>query len=155
VPKRPRTLILFSAIVLGASAASAQDDSRGLTECSQTSRDLSASVGEKAMTRSTRTTNGHETVTEVYLRGIHVGRLELIRRIRRVTTVTPDGSETVEETEDRSGTSPSAPMRVVRRGVTTLRKDGPDSYLREERVLELDVNGRFVPSCTQVDRIVP
>ena len=49
-------------------------------------------------------------------------RLVLYRRVRRATTVTEDGSQTVEETEERNLASPSEPLRVVQRILTTLRR---------------------------------
>jgi hypothetical protein len=36
--------------------------------------------------------------------------------------------------------------------VTTVRPSGADSYVSERQVFELDVNGRFVPVLTQIER---
>jgi hypothetical protein len=69
--------------------------------------------------------------------------MALKQRVRRVTTVTGDGSEAVEETEEAPGGSPHEPMRVFRRSVTTVRTTGPDSCVTEQRVFQRDVNGRF------------
>ena len=63
---------------------------------------------------------------ETYVPLIYADRLELNRRVRRVTTV-PDGSQTVEETEERNPGSPSEPLRVVQRSVTTVCKSGNNS----------------------------
>ena len=79
-------------------------------------------------------------------------RLELNRRVSRVTTVTQDGSQTVEETEERNPGSPSEPLRVVQRSVTTLRRSGTDSYVSERQVFEPDGNGRLVLVRKQSDR---
>jgi hypothetical protein len=75
---------------------------------------------------------------------MYADRLELTRRVRRVTTVTQDGSQTVEETEERNPGSPSEPMRVIQRRVTTLRGSGNDAYVSERQVFEPDGNGRLV-----------
>jgi hypothetical protein len=58
--------------------------------------------------------------------------------------VTPDGSQTIEETEERSPASPSEPLRVVQRSVTTVRRSGTDSFVVEGQVFERDANGRLV-----------
>ena len=68
-----------------------------------------------------------------------------------MTTVKQDGSQTVEETEERNPGSPSEPLRVVQRSVTTLRRSGTDSYVSERQVFELDGNGRLVPVLTQTE----
>ena len=64
--------------------------------------------------------------------------------MRRVTTVTQDGSRTVEETEERNPVSATEPLRVVQRSVTTVRKSGDDSYVSDRQVFEPDGNGRLV-----------
>ena len=59
--------------------------------------------------------------------------------------MTNDGSQTVEETEEPNPVSPSDPLRVVRRSVTTVRKKrNATRHVSERQVFELDVNGRFV-----------
>ena len=70
--------------------------------------------------------------------------LELSRRVSRVTTVTQDGSQTIEETEERNPGSPSEPLRVVQRSVTTARRSGDASYVSERHIFEPDGNGRLV-----------
>jgi hypothetical protein len=47
------------------------------------------------------------------------------------------GSQTDEETEERNRASPSVPLRLVRRSVTTVRASGADSYVSERQVFEL------------------
>ena len=79
---------------------------------------------------------------------MEAGRLALTQRVNRVTTLTKDGSQTVEETEEPSRVSSGDPLRVVRRSVTTMRRSGSDSYVSDRQVFELDVNGRFVPTQT-------
>ena len=69
-----------------------------------------------------------------------------------VTTVTNDGSRTVEETEERNPASPSEPLRVTRRSVTTVRRTGGESSVSEQQLFELDVNGRLVPVLAQTER---
>ena len=75
---------------------------------------------------------------------IYADRLELNRRVRRVTTLTQDGSQIAEEAEERNPGSPGEPLRVVQRSVTTVRKSGNDSYVREKHSFEPDGNGRLV-----------
>jgi hypothetical protein len=91
-------------------------------------------------------------VVETYSPTVYAYRLALSQRVHRVTTVTSDGSETVEETEEPPRGSPHEPLRVVRRSVTTVRTSGPDSHVTEQRVFERDVNGRLVPTETQIER---
>ena len=75
---------------------------------------------------------------------MEAGRLALSRRVNRVTTVTEDGSQTVEETAERNPVAPSEPMRIVLRRVTTVRRSGTDSYVTERQDFEADGNGRLV-----------
>ena len=91
-------------------------------------------------------------VIETYLPSIEGGRLALARRVRRATTTTSNGSETVEETEELNPVATSEPLRRVRRSVTTVRRSGTDSYTSERQVFEVDVNGRFVPVATHIER---
>ena len=72
-----------------------------------------------------------------------------------MTTVTQDGSQTVEETEERNPGSPSEPLRVVQRSVTTLRRSGTDTYVTERQVFEPDGNGRLVLVHRESDKGVP
>ena len=101
-------------------------------------------VSEKVVTHRARTNDGERVVIETYLPFMYVDRLELNQRVRRVTTVTQDGSQTVEETEERNPVAPSEPLRVVQRSVTTVRRSGTDSYVTERQVFERDGNGRLV-----------
>jgi hypothetical protein len=76
--------------------------------------------------------------------------VELSERVRTSTTVTPDGGRsTVEEVEARNPVAAGDPMRVRQRTVSTLRKIGPDRWVTERQVFELDVNGRLVPTVTE------
>ena len=101
-------------------------------------------MSEKVVTHRARTNDEERVVIETYVPLIYADRLELNRRVRRATTVTQDGSQTVEETEERNPGSPSEPLRVVQRSVTTVRKSGNDSYVSERQVFEPDGNGRLV-----------
>jgi hypothetical protein len=69
-----------------------------------------------------------------------------------VTTVLQDETQTVEETEERNPGSPSEPLRVVERSLTTVRRSGSDAYVSERHVFRRDANGRFVPFLTQTER---
>jgi hypothetical protein len=82
---------------------------------------------------------------------MEAGRLALTQRVNRVTTLTPEGNQTVEETEEPSRVSTGEPLRVVRRSVTTTRRSGSESYVSDRQVFELDANGRFVPVLTQTE----
>jgi len=92
----------------------------------------------------TRTNDGEQVIVYIYLPSIEAGRLALSRRVRRVTMATTDGSQTVEETEESNPVSPSEPLRVVQRSLTTLRRSGSDTYVGERQIFEPDGNGRFV-----------
>jgi hypothetical protein len=141
-------------IVLAATTAMAQQSAATVTETATTRRDLNGreAVSEKVVTHSARTKDEERVVIETYAPLFYADRLELNRRVRRVTTVTQDGSQTVEETEERNPGSPSEPLRVVERSVTTVRGSGSDSYVSERHVWERDMNGRFVLVRTQTER---
>lgn len=139
----------------GLAAPGAQQKGGGASETVATvvERDLNgaAQVIEKVVTRRSPTRDGEEVVIETYLPSIDAGRLALSQRVRRLTTVTAGGSETVEETEQSSLSSSHEPMRVVRRSVTTIRRYGPEASVTERRVFERDLAGRLVPVPTQVE----
>jgi hypothetical protein len=141
-------------IALAGTTAMAQQSTGTVTESVTTRRDVNGkdAVTEKVMTHRDQTKDEERVVIETYGPLIYADRLELKRRVHRVTTATPDGSQTVEETEERNPTSPSEPLRVVQRSLTTVRKSGSDSYVSERRVWERDMNGRFVPVLTQTER---
>jgi hypothetical protein len=145
---RAGAAILLCWFVLAAMPAAAQEHGTRVTETvatqSETDVNRTEALSEKVITRRTETSDGEDVVIETYRPSIYGNRLALNRRVRRVTTVTADGSRTVEETESRSLASPEDPtMRAVKRSVTTVRKSG-DSYVSERQEFELDGNGRFV-----------
>ena len=132
-------------VLTGTTAAASQTcGTRGETEATLRDPDFdqTLNVSERVVTHCSRTSDGDEVVTEVYTRSIE-GRLALSRRVRRVTTVTSDGSQTVEEVERSSPVSPSEPLRVVRRTVTTVRQSGNGTTV-ERQIFTRDINGRFV-----------
>jgi hypothetical protein len=133
-------------ILLAATTAVAQQSAGTVTETVSTRRDLNGrdAVSEKVVTHRDRTKDEERVVIETYAPLIYADRLELNRRVSRVTTVTQDGSQTVEETEERNPVSPNEPLRVVQRSVTTVRKSGDDSYVSERHIFEPDGNGRLV-----------
>jgi hypothetical protein len=141
-------------IVLAATTAMAQQSAGTVTETATTRRDLNGreAVSEKVVTHNARTKDEERVVIETYIPLIYADRLELNRRVSRVTTVIPDGSQTVEETEERNPGSPSEPLRVVQRSVTTVRRSGSDAYVSERHVWQRDANGRFVPVLTHTER---
>jgi hypothetical protein len=140
-------------IVPAATTAIAQQSTSAVTETVTTRRDLNGrdAVSEKVVTLRARTDGEERVVIETYEPSIEAGRLALTQRVNRVTTFTPEGNQTVEETEEPSRVSTGEPLRVVRRRVTTMRRSRSDSLVSDRQVFELDVNGRFVPVLTQTD----
>jgi hypothetical protein len=152
---RSSVVIGLFGMMLVSTAATAQQSAGTETE-TLTIRDRglngTVAIGEKVVTQRARTDEGEQVVIETYWPSIEAGRLELARRVRRITTVTNDGSQTVEETEERNSASPSEPLRVVRRSVTNVRRNGAHSDVSERQVFELDLNGRWVPVLSQKDQ---
>jgi hypothetical protein len=140
-------------IVLEATTVMAQQSAGTVNEAVTTRRDLNRTdvVSEKVVTYHARTNDGERVVIETYAPSIEAGRLALSQRINRVTTVTTEGSQTVEETAERNPASPSEPLRVVQRSVTTVRRTGADSFVSERQVFERDANGRLVLVSTQTE----
>ena len=141
-------------IVLAATTAMAQQSVGTVTETVTTrDRDLNGreAVTEKVVTHRARAKDEERVVIETYSPSIEAGRLALGRRVNRVTTVTDDGSQTVEETAERNPVAPSDPMRIVLRRVTTVRRSGADSYVTERQDFEADGNGRLVLVRTQTE----
>jgi hypothetical protein len=149
-------VLALSWLVLTATAATAQQSGGSTTENVTTirSRDLNGTVAvnEQTVTRRAHTNDGDEVVVETYSPSIEGGRLALSRRVRRTTTATSNGTQTLEETAERNPVTPEGPLRVIRRSVTTARANGTDSHVIERQVFEPDVNGRFVPVRTQIER---
>jgi hypothetical protein len=143
---RRRVITVSFCIVLAATTAMAQQSGGTVTETVTTRRDLNGRdvVNEKVVMHSSRTNGEERVVIETYSPSMEAGRLALSQRVNRVTTLTKDGSQTVEETEEPSRVSPGDPPRVVRRSVTTMRRSGSDSYVSDRQAFELDVNGRLV-----------
>jgi hypothetical protein len=136
---------LICVVLTGTTAAASQTcETLGETEATLRDPDFdqTLNVSERVVTHCSRTSVGDEVVTEVYTRSIE-GRLALSRRVRRVTTVTSDGSQTVEEVERSSRVSSSEPLRIVRRTVTTVRQSGNGTTV-ERQIFIRDVNGRFL-----------
>jgi hypothetical protein len=142
-------------IVLAATTAMAQqrDGTVTVTVTTRRDRDLNGreAVSEKVLTHRARRNGEERVVIETYLPSIEAGRLALSERVNRVTTVTDDGSQTVEETAERNPVAPGEAMRIVRRSVTTVRRSGTDLNVTERQVFELDVNGRLVPVVAQTE----
>jgi len=144
--RRSGVITVWCWIVLAATTAMAQQSAGTASETVTTRRDLNGrdAVIEKVVTHRARTNDEERVVMETYLPLQYADRLALKRRVRRVTTVTQAGSQTVEETEERNPVSPTEPLRVVQRSVTTVRKSGDDSYVSERQIFEPDGNGRLV-----------
>jgi hypothetical protein len=154
-----RQVITLLWIVLAATPAMAQQSLGTVTESVTTrgERDLNGRdiVAERVVTQRTRANDGEQVVVETYLPSMEAGRLALSRRVTRVRTETDDGSQTIEETAERSFAAASEPLRIIQRSVTTVRRRGTDSYVRERHVFERDTNGRFVPVLSQTETHVP
>jgi hypothetical protein len=146
----------FCWIVLAATAALAQQSGGSVTETVTTlrKRDLNGRdvVSEKVVTHRDRTSDEERVVIEIYLPSMEAGRLELSQRIQRVTTVTDDGSQTVEETKEANRVAPGDPMRIIQRSLTTVRRNGSDSSVTERQIFEPDGNGRLVLVRKQSER---
>jgi hypothetical protein len=132
-------------------AAQQREDAAPKHSTVVSTRDVNGSdaITERVVTRRSQTNGGDEVIIETYAPSIEWGRLTLTRRVRRVTTVTADGSLTVEETEALNHVDLSSPLRVVQRVVTTMRRSEDESYVIERQVFDLDVNGRLVLSRTE------
>lgn len=146
IRRRWGATLAFSIVL--ATPAMAQQSAQTVTEMvtARHDRDLNGrdvSSG-KVITHRARANDKERVVIETYMPSMEPGRLALYQRVSRVTTVTNDGSQTIEETEERNHVSPSEPMRFVQRRVTTVRRTGTDSYVTERQVFEPDLNGRLV-----------
>jgi hypothetical protein len=141
-------------IVLAATTAMAQQSAGTVTETVTTRRDVNGrdAVSEKVVTHRALDKDEERVVIETYEPWNYADRLELKRRVRRVTTLSKDGSQTVEEIEERNPAAPGEPMRVVKRRLTTVRGSGSDSYVSERQEFERDANGRLAPVLTQTQR---
>ena len=142
---RPGLAAMLFWVVLAATSAMAQQGET-VSETLSSRRDLNGreAVQEKMVTHRARSNNEERVVIETYRPLEYADRLALTRRVRRVTTETQDGSKTVEETEERNPASPSEPLRIVERSVTSVRRSGSDSYLSERQVFQPDGNNRLV-----------
>jgi hypothetical protein len=145
LPHHGLAAVLFW-VMLAATNAMAQQSAETVSETLSSRRDLNGreAVEQKIVTHRARSNNEERVVIETYLPLEYADRLALTRRVRRVTTVAQDGSKTVEETEARNPASPSEPLRIVERSVTTVRTSGSDSYVSERQVFQPDGNGRLV-----------
>ena len=147
IRRRGVIAVLFR-IVLAATTPIAQQSAGTVTETVTTrvDRDLNGrdAVSEKVVTHRARNHDDERVVIETYLPSMEAGRLALSQRVQRVTIVTDDGSQTVEETADPIPSRRATRCEIVQRSVTTVRRSGSDSYVTERQVFELDGNGRLV-----------
>jgi hypothetical protein len=151
--RRRGVITVLLAFSLAATTAMAQQNVGTVVETITTRRDVNGrdAVSEKVVTHRARTNDEERVVIETYLPSIEGGRLALSRRVNRMTTVTDDGSQTVEETAEPNPVALGDPMRIVRRSVTTVRTRGTGSFVTERQVFDLDVNGRLVPIVGQTE----
>ncbi len=113
-------------------------------------RDLNGnlSVADVTVIRGSRGKDQEQVVIETFSSQIDVprmnGRPPLSERVSRTTTVAADGVRyTVEDVEARSRVSASAPMRLIRRTVTTVTPAGNDQWVTRREVFEPDLDGRM------------
>jgi hypothetical protein len=143
-----RVVVALCWIALAATAALAQQSAGTVTETVTTrgKPDVNRreAVSEKVVTHRARTGDEERVVIETYSPSMQAGRLALSQRVQRVTTVTDDGSQTVEETAEPNPVAQSDPMRIVQRSLTTVRRSGNGSFVIEQQVFERDGNGRLV-----------
>ena len=153
---RHRGVIVWFWVVLAGATPIAQQGGGPATESVATlsNRDLNGTmaVNEQTVTRRSQTNDRDQVVIDTYTPSMEGGRLSLSRRVRRATTATSTGTQTVEELEERNPVAPGESLRVVRRSVTTVRRGETGGYVSERQVFALDVNGRFVPVLTQAER---
>jgi hypothetical protein len=149
-----RVITVSFSIVLAATTSMAQQSVGIVTETVTTRRDLNGrdDVSEKVVTHRARTNGEERVVVETYSPLEYADRLALNRRLSRVTTVTQDGSQTIEETEERNPASPSEPLRVVQRSVTTVRKSRNDSYVSERKSSNRMVTAGWCSSASRVNQ---
>ena len=151
--RRRGVIPLWCWLVLASTPAMAQQNAGTVTESVTMRRDVNGRdvVSEKVVTHRDHSQDGERIVIDTYVPLIYADRLELQRRVRRVTTATEGGTRTVEETAARNPGSPGEPLRFVQRIVTSMRKSGTDSYVSERHVFEPDGNGRIVLVRKQTD----
>jgi hypothetical protein len=136
---------------------SAEQSSEEIVQRPDASGRLAASE-RIVMRRSER--NGREDVaTEIYAQNADGyirsdAQLALSQRVRRSTTINPDGGRSiVEELEARNPVAPNDAMRVVRRTLVTERPSGADRWTAERRIFELNLEGRLIQVSMETEEI--
>ena len=105
---------------------------------------------DKVVTRTSESNGENRVVIETYSQDAEGfvrsdNHLALQQRVRRSTTVTPDGGQsTVEEVEARNPIAPSDPMQVIERTLVTIRSVAPGRWVTERQIFARDPNGRMV-----------
>ena len=139
-------------VVLTAATAAAQQTCSTLGETVETLRARDAattmSVREHVVISHSRSGDEDHVTIEIY-RPMNGTRLTLFRRVHRATTTTGDGSQTVEEIEERSPAAPGESPKLIQRSVTTVRRSGNGTMMREREVFQRDVNDRLVLVCSE------
>jgi hypothetical protein len=151
--RRGAVIILLFQMVPAATTAVAQESAGTVTETVTTRRDLNGrdAVSERVVTHRARTNDEERVLIETYIPLEYADRLALNRRVRRVTSATSYGTQTVEETEEHNAAAPSEPLQMVRRAVTTVRRSGSESHVSERKVFERNVEGRLVLVRTELE----
>jgi hypothetical protein len=107
-------------------------------------------LDERNVVWHTRTGDREQAVTETFARNVAgvIGaeeRLELVRRVRRTTTLAPDGGgDIIEEVEERTPGMPGEPIRLVRRTVETVRRVDPDRWTMTRQLFMVGPNREFL-----------
>jgi hypothetical protein len=107
--RRSAVITVLFLMVPAATTAVAQEGAGTVTETVTTRRDLNGreAVSEKVVTHRARTNGEERVVIETYVPLEYADRLALNRRVRRVTSATSYGTQTVEETEEHNPVAPS------------------------------------------------
>jgi hypothetical protein len=106
-------------------------------------------LSDKVVARTSESNGENREVIETYSQYAEGfvridSHVALQQRVRRSTTVTPDGGRrTVEEIEARNPVAPSDPMRVIQRTLVTVRSVAPGRWVAERQIFERDQNGRM------------
>jgi hypothetical protein len=108
-------------------------------------------VSERNVTRRSEANGRAQVIVETFARNMDGfprsdSPREVRQRVQMTTTATADGGRNaVEELEARSPVAPSDSLRAIRRIVTTVRRTGPDRWVTERQIFQVDANGRLAP----------
>ena len=107
---------------------------------------------ERNVSRLASANGKEEAASEKYAQAPNrpAGSWNSKERTRTTTTKTADGSQQTIRELERVNPVPNGQLRVVERTVETLRSVGPGQWATDRQVFTLDVNGRLVPSTSDL-----